>query len=74
MVDVLSMGDILFCKTGRITFCMTSHILAYMTGDMRDGLHQIQHDWPLSSPYEARDGVRLRVPIPRWRMESGEGS
>ncbi|KAG2747108.1 hypothetical protein P692DRAFT_201933057 [Suillus brevipes Sb2] len=41
---------------------------------MHDGLHPIQHDRPPSSPHEARDGVRLRVPIPRWRMESGEGS
>ncbi|KAG2096370.1 hypothetical protein BD769DRAFT_1515350 [Suillus cothurnatus] len=35
-----------------------------------DGLHSIQHDEPPSSPHEARDGIRLRVPIPRWRRVS----
>ncbi|KAG1772584.1 hypothetical protein EV702DRAFT_1201439 [Suillus placidus] len=39
-----------------------------------DGLHPIQHDRPPSFPHEARDGIRLRVPIPRWRREGGEGS
>lgn len=38
-----------------------------------DGFHPIQHDRP-PSPHDARDGIRLRVPIPRWRRESGEGS
>lgn len=37
-----------------------------------DGLHSIQHDRP-PSPHEVRDGMRLRVPIPRWRRVSGEG-
>ncbi|KAG2039655.1 hypothetical protein BDR03DRAFT_950779 [Suillus americanus] len=39
---------------------------------MHDGPHPIQHDRP-PIPHEARDGIRLRVPIPRWRRVSGEG-
>lgn len=37
-----------------------------------DDLHPVQHDGPPSSPHDARDGIRLTVPIPRWRV-SGEG-
>ncbi|KAG2135792.1 hypothetical protein DEU56DRAFT_389049 [Suillus clintonianus] len=40
---------------------------------MHDGLHPIPRDGP-SSTHDALDGLRLRVPIPRWRRESGEGS
>ncbi|KAG1735999.1 hypothetical protein EDB19DRAFT_1910444 [Suillus lakei] len=41
---------------------------------LHDGLHPIQHDVPPSGSHETHDGMRLRVPIPRWRRESGEGS
>ncbi|KAG2101336.1 uncharacterized protein F5147DRAFT_581570 [Suillus discolor] len=39
-----------------------------------DNFHPIQHDRPPSNPHDAWDGIRLRVPIPRWRRESAEGS
>lgn len=40
---------------------------------LHDDFRPIQHDRP-PTPHEARGGARLRVPIPRWRRESGEGS